>query len=149
MRPPMSPISSRKSVPPLASSKRPRRAPVAPVKLPRAWPNSSLSSTPSAMAPQSTAMNDPCARREAPWIARATSSLPVPDSPTTSTVASVDATRAAALLLVAQQLERLRPVGGKRYLMTVLGEDLRHESSRSEVVVHHQDARQLAHASPA
>ena len=31
------------------------------------------------------------------WIARATSSLPVPDSPTTSTVALVGATRATSL----------------------------------------------------
>jgi hypothetical protein len=31
------------------------------------------------------------------WMARATSSLPVPDSPTTSTVALVDATRATSL----------------------------------------------------
>ena len=93
----MSPISSRNKVPPLASSKRPRRAPVAPVKLPRACPKSSLSNTPSAMAPQSTAMKAPAARALEAWIARATNSLPVPLSPTTSTVASVSATRAAVL----------------------------------------------------
>ena len=62
-----------------------------------AWPNSSLSSTPSAMALQSTAMNGPALRADAVWIARATSSLPVPLSPATSTVASVSATRAAVL----------------------------------------------------
>ncbi len=93
----MSPISSRKSVPPAASSKRPRRAPVAPVKLPRAWPKSSDSSIPSAIAPQSTAMNGPALCADAAWMARATSSFPVQLSPTTSTVASVSATRAAVL----------------------------------------------------
>jgi len=81
----------------VASSNSPRRVPVAPVKLPRACPNSSLSNTPSAIAPQSTAMNGPDARALEAWMARATSSLPVPLSPTTSTVASVSATRAAVL----------------------------------------------------
>ena len=41
-----SPISSRKSVPPWACSKRPARARSAPVKAPRSWPKSSDSSTP-------------------------------------------------------------------------------------------------------
>ena len=93
----MSPISSRKSVPWCASSKRPRRATWAPVKAPRAWPKSSDSRTPSAMAPQSTATKGPDARGDAVWMARATSSLPVPLSPWMRTVASVEATRAAVL----------------------------------------------------
>ncbi len=49
-----SPISSRKSVPPCASSKRPRRAASAPVKAPFSWPKSSLSIRPSGRAAQFT-----------------------------------------------------------------------------------------------
>jgi hypothetical protein len=49
------------------------------------------------VAPQSTATKGPALRPLAAWIARATNSLPVPLSPTTSTVASVSATRAAVL----------------------------------------------------
>ena len=48
----MSPISSRKSVPPSASSKRPMRCAMAPVNAPRSWPKSSLSSRPVGMAAQ-------------------------------------------------------------------------------------------------
>ena len=44
------------------------------------------------MAPQLTAMNGPRASSERSWIVRATTSLPLPDSPTTSTVADVGAT---------------------------------------------------------
>ena len=91
----VSPISSMKSVPPLASSKRPRRARMAPVKAPRAWPKSSLSSRVSVMAAQLTGTNGWALRRLPAWMARATSSLPVPDSPVRSTVASVAATRTA------------------------------------------------------
>src|SRR5262245_1840951 len=49
---PMSPISSRKSVPPCARSKRPRFEVWAPVKAPRTCPKSSLSSRPSGIAVQ-------------------------------------------------------------------------------------------------
>ena len=49
-----SPISSRKMVPPSASSKRPRFIPAAPVKEPRAWPKSSLSTSSAGSAPQFT-----------------------------------------------------------------------------------------------
>ena len=42
----VSAISSRKSVPPSATSKSPLRSPTAPVKAPRRWPNSSLSRRP-------------------------------------------------------------------------------------------------------
>ena len=58
----MSPISSRKIVPPLACSKRPMRRAAAPVKAPRSWPKSSLSSRVSGMAAQLTAMNGLAAR---------------------------------------------------------------------------------------
>ncbi|MNR10870.1 hypothetical protein D3C85_1271420 [compost metagenome] len=50
----MSPISSRNRVPPLASSKRPARLVMAPVKAPFSWPKSSLSSSSAGMAPQLT-----------------------------------------------------------------------------------------------
>ena len=64
-----------------ASSKRPSLRLIAPVNAPFSWPNSSLSSSVSVSAPQLTLMNGPAARFERAWIARATSSLPVPDSP--------------------------------------------------------------------
>ena len=86
-----SPISSRNSVPPWASSMRPLRWAWAPVNEPFSWPNSSLSSRFSGMAPQLMATNGPSARAPSRWMARATSSLPVPLSPRTSTAASVAA----------------------------------------------------------
>ena len=52
-----SPTSSRKIVPPSASSKRPIRFSVAPVNAPFSWPKSSLSRTPSPKALQLTATN--------------------------------------------------------------------------------------------
>ena len=62
----MSPISSRKSVPPLACSKRPIRWRSAPVKAPRSWPKSSDSSSVSGSAAQLTLTKGPLgARREA------------------------------------------------------------------------------------
>ena len=51
------PITSKKKVPPLASSKLPYFVWVAPVKEPLTWPNSSLSSSVSTSAEQSTVMN--------------------------------------------------------------------------------------------
>jgi hypothetical protein len=86
-------ISSRKSVPPCASSKSPRRFSMAPVKEPFTWPKSSDSRRVSGSAEQFSATNGRRARSERSWIARATSSLPVPVSPTMSTVARVGATR--------------------------------------------------------
>ena len=85
-------ISSSRSVPPSASSKRPSRRRWAPVNDPFSWPKSSLSIRVSGMAAQLTATKGPFARRLARCSVRATSSLPVPDSPTTNTVASVAAT---------------------------------------------------------
>ncbi len=67
------------------------------MKAPLAWPNSSDSSSDSVSAVQLTATNAPVARGECVWMARATSSLPVPLSPTTSTVDIVGATRATIL----------------------------------------------------
>ena len=85
----VSPTSSRKIVPPSASSNRPLRSAVAPVKAPRAWPNSSDSSSVSGRAPQFWATNGR-SRGGCPlsWMSRANSSLPVPVSPSSSTVVS-------------------------------------------------------------
>ena len=68
-------ISSRKSVPPSASSKRPTRSARASVKAPLTWPKSSLSKTPSEMPPALSVTNGRDARAEAAWSARATSAL--------------------------------------------------------------------------
>ena len=62
------------------------------MKLPRSWPNSSESMRPGGIAPQFTRRNGPEARRERAWIARATTSLPEPVSPSTSTGTSRPAT---------------------------------------------------------
>ena len=89
-----SPISSRNSVPPSASSSRPFFMPSAPVNAPFSWPKSSDSSSDSVSAAQLIATNGRVARALLRCTARATSSLPVPLSPRISTVASVCATRA-------------------------------------------------------
>ena len=52
-----SPISSRKSVPPAAASKRPSRRAAAPVKAPFSWPKSSLSTSVGGSAAKFTATN--------------------------------------------------------------------------------------------
>ena len=56
-----------------------------------AWPNSSASRSDGATAPQSTTMSGRSARRLRAWIAWATSSLPVPGSPSITTGASLGA----------------------------------------------------------
>jgi len=75
-------------VPPLATSKSPARSCVAPVKAPRACPNSSLSSSVSVTAPQLMATNTPWARAEQSWMSRAMRSFPTPLSPVTVQTAS-------------------------------------------------------------
>ena len=90
----ISPTSSRKIVPPCAASKKPARSCKAPVNAPRRWPNSSLSSSDSGTAAQFTAMNGFSPLGLARCSARATSSLPVPVSPVTSTGRSAFMTRA-------------------------------------------------------
>ena len=59
------------------------------------WPKSSDSSSPSGIAPQFTATKGASARGLARWIARASSSLPVPLAPKMHTLASEAATRRA------------------------------------------------------
>ena len=57
----------------------------APVKEPFSWPNRMLSTRFSGMAPQLTVTKGPDLRPLSPWMARAISSLPTPDSPSIST----------------------------------------------------------------
>ena len=75
-----------------ASSISPFLVAAAPVNAPRTWPNSSDSSSVSGSAPQLSATNGRSRRGELKWIARATSSLPVPDSPVIRIVLVVPAT---------------------------------------------------------
>ena len=88
-----SPTSSRSRVPVCASSKRPIRRSVAPVNAPRSCPNISLSTRSRGIAAQFTRTNGLSLRGLCAWIAEATSSFPVPDSPSISTRASLGATR--------------------------------------------------------
>ena len=74
-------ISSRNSVPPSASSKRPTRSALASVKAPLTWPNSSLSNTPSDRPPALTVTIGRPARGDTACSACATRPLPVPFSP--------------------------------------------------------------------
>ena len=92
----MSPISSRNRVPPLACSKRPRWRRCAPVNAPASWPNSSLSSSSAGIAAVLSATNGLPARGDSRCSARATSSLPVPVSPVTSTDSGACASRPIA-----------------------------------------------------
>ena len=80
-------------MPPSARSNAPEKSATAPVKAPRAWPNSSLSIRSRGIAPQSTTTNGRGPRGPSSWIASATSSLPVPVSPWINTVAVDSATR--------------------------------------------------------
>jgi hypothetical protein len=88
----ISATSSRKSVPPLAISNAPGFSLVEPVKAPFSWPNSSFSRISLGSAAQLSAKNGPRARSLFWWVARATSSLPVPLSPKMKTLAVEAAT---------------------------------------------------------
>src|ERR1700741_2406214 len=88
----MSPISSRKSVPPSACSNLPTWRPAAPVKAPFSWPKSSDSISSAGTAAQLRVMKAFSRRGDFSWMARATSSLPVPVSPRIETRVSLAAT---------------------------------------------------------
>ena len=90
----MSPISSKKRVPPSASSKSPFFCLMAEVNDPFSCPNSSLSINSEGMAAQFTSMKGPLPRVLSSCNCLATSSLPVPFSPVMSTLALVGATLA-------------------------------------------------------
>ena len=79
------PSSSKNNVPPSASSNRPSRARVAPVKAPASWPKSSASIKVSGKAAQLIVTNGPSQRLLRRWSRSAINSLPVPRSPTTNT----------------------------------------------------------------
>ncbi len=72
-------------MPPSASWNLPMRLSTAPVKAPFSWPNRIDSTRFSGMAPQLTVTNGLPARPLSPWMARAISSLPTPDSPSIRT----------------------------------------------------------------
>jgi len=78
-------------VPPSACSNSPWRVITAPVKLPFSWPNSSLSIRLGGTAPQSNTTRSLRERGDIEWIACATTSLPVPVSPSITTVVAVGA----------------------------------------------------------
>ena len=63
----------------------------APVNEPFSWPNSSLSIRLGGTAPQSKIIIGPLARADRSWIDCATTSLPVPVSPSITTVVAVGA----------------------------------------------------------
>ena len=90
-----SPISSRKSVPPSASSKRPWRRLTAPVNAPFSCPKSSLSIRLGGSAAQFTRTSARDRRRLRSWTARPNSSLPVPVSPSSNTAQLSGATCAS------------------------------------------------------
>jgi hypothetical protein len=77
----MLPISSKKSVPLSASSKRPFFEYTAPVKAPLTWPKRFDSRRSCGSDPELTTMKGLSEREELVWMALATSSLPVPLSP--------------------------------------------------------------------
>ena len=89
----ISPISSKKIVPPLACSNRPRASLWAPVNAPFSWPNSMSSMSCSGKAAQLRPTNGPRARLEDSCNTRAKISLPAPVGPSISAVTLACATR--------------------------------------------------------
>src|SRR5678810_1194541 len=86
----ISATSSRKIVPVLAISNAPGFSLVDPVNAPFSCPNNSFSRISFGSAAQFSAKNGPFERSLFACMARATSSLPVPDSPRINTLASAD-----------------------------------------------------------
>src|SRR5207244_9852312 len=82
-------------VPWSANSNSPGLVASAPLKAPFSYPNSSLSTRCSGRAAQFTSTNALLQRRECSWMVRATSSFPLPVSPTIRTAASWRATRSS------------------------------------------------------
>ena len=80
-------------MPAAADRTRPGWSAMAPVKLPRRWPNSWLSASSRVVVVQLYGRNIAELRGEPTCIARATSSLPVPLSPVTRTVRSFPCSR--------------------------------------------------------
>ena len=84
---------SRNNVPPFAVLNNPFLTSVAPVNAPFRWPKSYASTSWSGSAAQLISTKGFAARELLEWMARATSSLPVPVCPLMSTVMLVSATR--------------------------------------------------------
>jgi len=89
-------ISSRNRVPPWASSSRPDLRAVAPEKAPFSKPNSSDSIRVGGRAPQLRVRKGPSRRPDKQWMWAATTPLPAPVSPSSSTGSSLSATCAAS-----------------------------------------------------
>ena len=102
-----SPTSSSSRVPPEACWKRPTLS-VTPVATPRSMPNSSASTSSFGKAEQLSGTKGPPARRERRWIRCASSSLPVPDSPTSMTGRSLTASRSTSCRSRCPVLEAVR-----------------------------------------
>ena len=109
-----SPTSSRKIVPPSASSNLPRRSAAAPVNAPFSWPNSSLSISSVGIAAQFTFTNGPAANGLSRWMCAASSSLPVPDSPISSTRTSDRATCVACCTALLEHAGPIRSSSARR-----------------------------------
>jgi hypothetical protein len=112
-------------------AKSPLRSRSAPVKAPRTWPKSSLSSSVSGIAAQFTETSRPLRRSLALWIARATISLPVPLSPSIRIGTSVAATRSISSKSLS--IAALRPTIPNRPLPTC-DSSVRRVSARSRRV---------------
>ena len=112
------PISSKKRVPPWASSKRPGLEAMAPVKDPFSWPKSSASARPSGRAEALTAMKGRSPRPEATWMAGAV---------------VVDGVRDELLAGAALPLEHDGGVRGGDFLD--VGEEAPHDGCRADQLV--------------
>ncbi len=108
---PMVAISSRKSVPPLATSKRPFLEAMAEVNAPLTWPKSVDSSSSEGMAPVLMGTKGLSLRGELAWMALAMSSLPVPLSPWMRTVERLGATWATRSKTFSMDLALAHDVG--------------------------------------
>ena len=100
----------------------PMRRSVASVKEPRSWPNSSLSISGSGIAAQLIATKGPAARGPSSWMARATSSFPVPLSPLISTLARERATRSMVRNTRAHRLAAPDQRAEARAILELLGQ---------------------------
>ena len=111
-------------MPRCAISNLPGLRATAPVKAPFSWPKSSVSSSVSGIAAQLIATNGASARGLSACSERANSSLPVPLSPSSSTVVSVAAARCSDGEHLAQR--------------RVLADQLRRAAAHRELLLHQQ-----------
>ena len=119
-------------MPPSASTNFPVCLRSAPVNEPRSWPKSSDSMSESGIAAQFTCTNGPAFTSEPSWIARATSSLPVPLGPTMRTVAGVGAAFAMS--------------ASSRRIALAVPDDAREAEARLQLLVLAHEARRVEDA---